>query len=85
MGTAALSELVDQGEVIAGELGFLGFRHSVLVVALMFAFGHQCFRDPLYPWISYTLRHPGIATPAKRAARLERRALIWLEKVIRTS
>jgi hypothetical protein len=53
-----------------------------MVVALMFAFGHGCTRDPLYPWISHTLADEKIVSPAARAERLEKKARTWLDHVI---
>ena len=52
------------------------------MVALMFAFGHGCANDPLYPWIANTLRDERIADSAARADRLERKALTWLNHVL---
>lgn len=57
-------------------------RGLVTVVILMFAFGHGCTRDPLYPWISATLTDERIVDAAARAARLEKKALTWLDAVI---
>jgi len=47
----------------------------------MFAFGHGCTNDLLYPWISRTLQDERIADPEARAARLEQKAITWLEHV----
>lgn len=57
-------------------------RGLVTVVILMFAFGHGCTHDPLYPWISATLTDERIVDSAARAARLEKKALTWLDAVI---
>ena len=53
-----------------------------MVVVLMFAFGHGCTDDPLYPWISRTLKNERIVDPAARAGRLEKKAVTWLEHVL---
>jgi len=47
----------------------------------MFSFGHGCTDDPLYPWISRTLHDERIVNSEARAARLEKKAVTWLEHV----
>lgn len=51
------------------------------IVALMFAFGHGCTADPLYPWISRTLNDDKIIDPTARAKRLEKKSRTWLDHV----
>ena len=51
----------------------------------MYAFGHGCVDDPLYPWIGNTLSDEKIAEPSVRAERLERKALTWLNHVLKNS
>jgi uncharacterized membrane protein len=48
----------------------------------MFAFGHGCLNDPLYPWIAMTLEGDAIGDSDARTRRLERRALTWLDHVL---
>lgn len=60
----------------------LPVRGLVTAVILMFAFGHGCMRDPLYPWIASTLQDQRITDSNARAARLEKKALTWLDHVI---
>jgi hypothetical protein len=81
VGKARLTALIHEGRAEARKYGFPPLRGEVLVVVLMFAFGHGCTDDPLYPWISRTLRDERIADPAARAARLENKAITWLEHV----
>ena len=57
-------------------------RGEALVVVLMFAFGHGCTDDPLYPWISRTLKDERIVGPAARVERLEKKSITWLEHVL---
>ena len=52
-----------------------------LVVILGFSFGHACEYDPLYPWIGKNLVNRQY-TPEKRAEKLKRQSLIWLEAVL---
>ena len=48
----------------------------------MFAFGHGCCEDPLYPWIARTLTDEKITDAEARAKRLEKKAITWLDHVL---
>ena len=87
LGDAALGRLVEAGLHKSEALGFEEPRARLLVVALMFAFGHAFDRDPFLPWIARTLRpERGAADDRARVAeRLERRAMIWIEAVLGSS
>lgn len=80
-GTDALAALIQEGRAESRRYGFPTPRGEAPMVVLMFAFGHGCTNDPLYPWISSTLRDDRLVDPAARAARLEKKALTWLEHV----
>lgn len=83
-GEAALRGLIQRGQSQAAQLGFGDdTRANVLVCGLALAFGHEWHDDPLYPWISRTLRDPRLDTGARRARRLEARARTWLQHVNR--
>ena len=82
VGEAALTTLIRQGQAEARSYGFTTVREEVLIVVLKFAFGHGCTDDPLYPWISRTLKDERLADPAAKSARLEKRAITWLEHVV---
>lgn len=84
-GETGLKALVEEGIAEAGEYGFDTARQRALLVILKFAFGHGCTRDPLYPWIERTLNDERVADPAARAARLEKKAITWLEHVVTTN
>lgn len=81
-GDAACKALIDRGIMVAGAHRLPHGRPVALIVVLMVAFGHGCDDDPLYPWISATLRDPEITDAAARARRLERKAVTWLEHVL---
>ena len=81
VGEDELTALIQEGEAEARKHGF-PVRGAVLVVSLMFAFGHGCVSDPLYPWISRTLEDERIADSQARSERLEKKALTWLEHVL---
>ena len=67
--------------VYAG-MALLGTGLFVIRMLLMFAFGHGCCDDPLYPWIARTLNDERITDPPARAKRLETKALTWLDHVL---
>ena len=81
-GASGLEALIREGEGEAARFRLPDIRHAVLLVVLMFAFGHGCTDDPLYPWISRTLRDEKIVNAEARADRLEKKALTWLEHVL---
>ena len=82
VGKTGLTALIHEGRDEAQKFGFPTIRGEVLMVVLMFAFGHGCANDPLYPWISRTLRDERIIDPAARAVRLEKKAGTWLDHVL---
>jgi hypothetical protein len=82
VGDEGLRALIDESVAEARRYRFDGARPVALLVVLKFAFGHGCTDDPLYPWIAKTLRDEKIVSPEARAARLEKKALTWLEHVI---
>jgi hypothetical protein len=57
-------------------------RAVMLLTALKFAFGAGCLTDPIYGWIGATLADERVQRPADRFARLERKAITWLQAVV---
>jgi len=82
VGRPGLVALIDEGIAEAWQYRFDTPRQTALLVVLKFAFGHGCTSDPLYPWIARTLHDERIVDPAARAARLEKKAITWLEHVV---
>jgi hypothetical protein len=82
VGESSLSELISEARAEAVRYNFESVRARVLLVALKYAFGHGCTDDPLYPWISQTLRDELITDPVARARRLEIKAVTWLDHVV---
>jgi hypothetical protein len=82
VGEDALIVLIRDGTALAQKHRFPSPRGEMLLTTLMFAFGHGCTDDPLYPWISNTLADEKITDPDLRARRLEGKARTWLEHVI---
>jgi hypothetical protein len=83
-GEKRMNLLIEEGFRVGQQHGFSKPRELALIVVLMFAFGHGCSEDPLYPWISRTLQDEKIISPSARAERLERKALTWLSRVLET-
>lgn len=82
VGEDGLSALIHRGGEEADRFGFETPRSRAMIVAMMYALGHGITSDPMYPWVSGTLRAERFHTPAGRAARLEKRALTWLHHVL---
>ena len=82
IGEENLTTLIHEGSAEARKYGFPSVRGETLMVVLMFAFGYGCSDDPLYPWISRTLKDERIVDPEGRAKRLEKKSITWLEHVL---
>jgi len=82
IGKDGLTALIHEGKTEAEKYDFPTFRGKAMIVVLMFAFGHGCTDDPLYPWISRTLNDEQIIDPKAREKRLEKKAVTWLEHVL---
>jgi hypothetical protein len=63
VGEPVLYTLIQRAEEVAVEHAISFHERVALFVDLMFAFGHGCFNDNLYPWIAETLSDPTIADP----------------------
>jgi len=82
VGQNGMNELIHKGRIEAQKYGFSSVRGEAMMIILMFAFGHGCTKDPLYPWISRTLRDEKIIDSAARAKRLEKKSVTWLDHVL---
>jgi hypothetical protein len=82
IGEDAAAALMKEGRAEAQKYNLPTLRGEALIMILMFAFGHGCTDDPLYPWISRTLTDERIVEPAAREERLEKKALTWLDHVL---
>jgi hypothetical protein len=81
-GEAGLNGLIEEGIAEARQFPAATVRLPALLIELKFAFGHGCSDDPLYPWIARTLKDKKIVGPEVRAARLEKKAITWINHVI---
>lgn len=82
VGEEALKTLINKGGKEARKHKFPTVRGATLIVVLMYAFGHGCAEDLLYPWIGRTLNDEKIIEPLARSERLEKKAITWLEHVL---
>jgi hypothetical protein len=84
-GEESLRQLVENSRKKAiKDIGFKEPRAVALIVVLAFAFGHQFDHDPFLPWISRTLNKEN-ETLETKAEELERRAVIWLDAVLKNA
>lgn len=82
VGEEALRDLIRKG-VECAESYSVGTGHgATLFVVLMFAVGHGFAEDPLFPWISTTLKNEKILDPEKRVQRLESKSITYLDHVL---
>jgi hypothetical protein len=82
IGRDAMNAVIDKGDQVARDFGFSTVRSVALPIVLMFAFGHGCFEDLLYPWIGKTIKDESISDPETKSKRLEKKALTWLDHVL---
>lgn len=82
IGKESVDALIDEATAEARKYGFSKERENILMVILMYAFGHGCTSGLIYPWIGRTLNDDKIVDAAKRSERLEKKAITWLEHVL---
>ena len=82
IGKESLTILIEEASTVAKQASFPTYRGYAVIVVLMYAFGHSCVNDPLYPWIYNTLKDEKIITAQARAERLEKKAVTWLNHVL---
>jgi hypothetical protein len=83
VGENGLRLLIESGLQSAKSYGFSTPRAWLMTVTLMFAFGHRCFEDMLYPWIGQTVTNGAAPEDSDaRAKRLEKKSLTWLHHVL---
>jgi hypothetical protein len=81
LGDRVLNKIVSRGEQLAAQHDIDSHRGIALLVFLVFALGWGCTQDPLYPWVQNALVDP-LAAPNDRAARLEAKAVVYLDHVL---
>jgi hypothetical protein len=82
VGEAGLRALVSRGLEIAGEHAISREPWAVLMIALMFVFGHGVAADPFYPWVSSILCDQRVTDPDERARRLLQRTRVYAEHAL---
>lgn len=80
VGNDALEQMIREGINEATAHGMATTHSMAIFCVLMFAFGHGCTDDPLYPWIARTLKDEKITGPATRTERLQKKAMTWLDR-----
>ena len=80
IGDAALAALVEMGRAMAAERGSSWAVGGPLFAGLLFTFGHGCFADPQFPWISGTLDNAGSSGAAATLERLFQKFSIYLDR-----
>lgn len=82
LGSDILHALVQRGQLLANRLGISSDSGKMLLVGLMFGFGHGVWNDALYPWVRATLTNPVRSDPNERAQRLLEKAKLYLNHVL---
>jgi hypothetical protein len=83
LGDSVLLDTVDRGLEIAHRHGCSDDESRSVFVVMAFAMGHGFADDPLFPWVSKTLRGPAGRPANDRVARLRRRAGIYLDRALK--
>ena len=81
IGKLALDALIETGITTANTHGIFNSSGYWLFVGLMFIFGHGCFADLQFPWITGTLSNSLIPDTNKRIERLYLKMLTYLKMV----
>jgi hypothetical protein len=84
-GPGPFQVLIAAARTKADQYGFRKARSIALVMILMFAFGHRFDTDPWMPWIGRTLARQDPAGSEANAEKLERRAIVWLQAVLKNA
>ncbi len=82
LGESSLKILAEQGYDFARKNGIETARELAAAVFLMFWFGYGCWSDLQFPWIGKILTDPGPTDPNQKMHKIERKALIYLDKVL---
>jgi hypothetical protein len=82
VGVDLINKLILRGKQIANFHFITTSRGTLLMVALIFAIGHGFAEDPLFPWISATLKDENVLDANKRADRLEQKMRTYLSKAL---
>lgn len=82
VGEGALTKLILEGRNKARSSGFDTSRGEVLTTTLMFAFGHGCMDDPLYPWIERTWKGLQGVDAEGRVKALESKTMAYIDNTI---
>ncbi len=82
IGDSAIAALVEKGPAMAAERGTSWAVGVPLFAGLMFTFGHGCFADPQFPWISGSLVDAKSGDASAVLERLFRQFSIFLDRAL---
>lgn len=81
LGKEGADGLIARSKEIAAELSITSDRGAALVVAMTSAVGHGFAHDPMYPWISKTLREEKLS-PNERIETVHTKMKLYLDTVL---
>lgn len=81
-GEPAVHRMMRQARLKAQSFSISAEPGIMLIATLMFAIGFGCLDDPLFPWISGTLKNEAISDPNKRAERLYSKTMTYIDQVL---
>lgn len=81
IGPVPLNAMIAEASALSEQHGITSREGGFLFVALSFMLGHGFTADPLYPWVSGTLKNGAVADPDRRADRLCSKAKTYLDAV----
>jgi len=79
----ALQSLWTSSELRSAEFGLKSEAGRLLVVSLMYGYGHGVFSDPAYRWTADTMRDPALPDPEQRAQHLYRKNRLYLTAALK--
>jgi hypothetical protein len=82
LGHDRLFSVIEGGLSLSHTEGVTTPENLRLFAVLAFALGHRFTDDPLYPWVASTLNHSSSEHPNIRAEKLQRKALLYLDRVL---
>ena len=83
LGEDTLRVVVQRGLDLAESHGIARDDGRLLLIGLIFCFGHGVANDRLYPWVADTLRRSRLDDPDDRAQRLYQKVRVYFDAMLR--
>jgi len=83
LGDELMKMLIRRGIELARAHSITSVSGTALMIASMLGLGHGFADDPLFPWISATLKDEAVKDPNERAENLQRRIKIYLDRALK--